>query len=181
MNEDDYRHVRYIAKSYAKKTETLTEDDLFQVGCIQFLERIDRWDPEKGKKWDYMWIVVAAGIASYIRTHESLIYLPEHVQRGKIKYNFEDIEDFEIMGEDNTTRAEDFCRDEVIKKCLSILTEKQKSIVCDLYGLTDGRAKTLEEVANKWGVTRERIRQIAARSLRLMRYEVRNENIDELY
>lgn len=179
MNEDDYRHVRYIARSCAKKTETLTEDDLFQVGCIQFLERIDRWDPEKGKKWDYMWIVVTAGVLSYIRTHESLIYLPEHVQK-KIKYDFEDIEDFEIMGEDNTTSAENFYREEIIKKCLARLTEKQKSIVLDLYGINDGQPKTLEEVANKWGVTRERIRQIAARSLRLMRYEVRNESIDDL-
>jgi RNA polymerase primary sigma factor len=38
------------------------------------------------------------------------------------------------------------------------------------YGLEDGRSRTLEEVGQIFGVTRERIRQVEARALRKLRY-----------
>ena len=41
------------------------------------------------------------------------------------------------------------------------------------FGLTDGFARTLEEVGRRFAVTRERIRQIEAKALRKMRHPVR--------
>ena len=75
MDADDFRRIRYIAKSYAKKCERITEDDLFQIGVMAYIEGIDKWDPLKGKKWDYMWLVVGGKIAGYARDRESLIYI----------------------------------------------------------------------------------------------------------
>jgi len=43
---------------------------------------------------------------------------------------------------------------------LSVLDEREKKIIFSRFGLDGGKAKTLEEVGKKFGVTRERIRQL---------------------
>ena len=43
---------------------------------------------------------------------------------------------------------------------LSVLDEREKNIIFSRFGLDGGKAKTLEEVGKKFGVTRERIRQL---------------------
>jgi RNA polymerase primary sigma factor len=50
-------------------------------------------------------------------------------------------------------------RDEV-SDLLSVLDEREKKIIYSRFGLDGGKAKTLEEVGKKFGVTRERIRQL---------------------
>jgi RNA polymerase primary sigma factor len=45
------------------------------------------------------------------------------------------------------------------------LSQREIAILDLRFGLTDGKSKTLEEVGRKFGVTRERIRQIEARML----------------
>ncbi len=50
-----------------------------------------------------------------------------------------------------------------------LITERAKRIFQDRYGLPDGKTKTLEEVGKMYGVTRERIRQIEAKVLEIIR------------
>ena len=50
-------------------------------------------------------------------------------------------------------------RDEV-GDLLGVLDEREKKIIFSRFGLDGGKAKTLEEVGKKFGVTRERIRQL---------------------
>ena len=45
------------------------------------------------------------------------------------------------------------------------------------FGLNDGNEYTLEEVGQKFGVTRERIRQIEAKALRKLRHPSRSEKL----
>ena len=47
------------------------------------------------------------------------------------------------------------------------------------FGLDDGRARTLEEVGQKFGVTRERIRQIEAKTLRKLRHPSRSKKLKD--
>lgn len=49
---------------------------------------------------------------------------------------------------------------------LSGLSERTRNVVCDRYGLWDGISETLEDIGNKLGVTRERIRQIEGKGLK---------------
>lgn len=62
---------------------------------------------------------------------------------------------------------------EAIAEVLKRLTEKEETILRMRYGLDDGIPKTLEEVGNTFGVTRERIRQIEAKALKKLRYSAR--------
>lgn len=52
-----------------------------------------------------------------------------------------------------------------ISNSLDTLSEKEKAVIYLRYGLLDGIERTLEQVANKFGVTRERIRQIEKKAL----------------
>jgi RNA polymerase primary sigma factor len=52
---------------------------------------------------------------------------------------------------------------------LSTLGEREKRVVQLRYGLTDGEPRTLEEIGRVFGVTRERIRQIEAKTLAKLR------------
>ena len=54
---------------------------------------------------------------------------------------------------------------EVIKS----LTEREQKVILLRFGLEDGKPRTLEEVGKVFGITRERIRQIEAKSLRKLR------------
>ena len=58
---------------------------------------------------------------------------------------------------------------EQLMEVLDTLTEREKMVLCLRYGLDGGRSYTLEEVGEKFNVTRERIRQIEAKALRKLR------------
>jgi RNA polymerase primary sigma factor len=57
---------------------------------------------------------------------------------------------------------------------LENLTVREKKVLQLRFGLEDGRPRTLEEVGQEFGVTRERIRQIEAKALRKLRHPARS-------
>lgn len=62
-----------------------------------------------------------------------------------------------------------------IPKLLESLNKRERDIIIFRYGLNGGKERTLEEVGNKFGITRERIRQLQNLALEKMR-EVLLEN-----
>ncbi|MEM1060542.1 MAG: RNA polymerase sigma factor RpoD [Verrucomicrobiota bacterium] len=62
---------------------------------------------------------------------------------------------------------------EKIKDVLDTLTERERAVLEQRFGLVDGYSRTLEEVGRQFKVTRERIRQIEAKALRKMRHPTR--------
>ncbi len=63
---------------------------------------------------------------------------------------------------------------EQIAEVLKTLTPREEKVLSLRYGLTDGRMHTLEEVGERFEVTRERIRQIEAKALRKLRHPSRS-------
>jgi len=86
------------------------------------------------------------------------------------------------VGEEDDTMLGDFIPDDAasdpyslacdrnlrenIEKALDMLSEREADVIRLRFGFADGRTHTLEEVGEKFGVTRERIRQIEAKALR---------------
>ncbi len=62
---------------------------------------------------------------------------------------------------------------EKIRDVLESLTERERQVLEQRFGLVDGYSRTLEEVGRQFRVTRERIRQIEAKALRKMRHPTR--------
>ena len=94
------------------------------------------------------------------------------------------------IGPEEDSRLMDFIRDEEalapdeaalktitnedIDKVLQTLSSREEEVIRLRFGLYDGRCHTLEEVGDRFQVTRERIRQIEAKALRKLRHPVRS-------
>jgi RNA polymerase primary sigma factor len=66
-----------------------------------------------------------------------------------------------------------------VEEALDELSEREKEVVRMRFGLIDGQARTLEEVGKEFGVTRERIRQIEAKTLAKLRHPQRSQKLKE--
>lgn len=64
-----------------------------------------------------------------------------------------------------------------INEVLTTLTDRERKVLIQRFGLLDGKPKTLEEVGMEFNVTRERIRQIEAKALRKMRHPTRSRQL----
>ncbi len=67
---------------------------------------------------------------------------------------------------------------ERIAEVLRSLTQREREVIELRFGLKDGKARTLDEVARCYGITRERIRQIEARSLLKLRQPLRSARLE---
>ena len=61
---------------------------------------------------------------------------------------------------------------ELVEEVLATLDRRESKILAMRFGLDDGRPKTLEEVGEHFGITRERIRQIQEQALQKMRVRI---------
>jgi RNA polymerase primary sigma factor len=68
---------------------------------------------------------------------------------------------------------------EQLDDVLETLTPREKRVLTLRFGLEDGRSRTLEEVGQVFGVTRERIRQIEAKALRKLRHPMRSKRLKD--
>jgi RNA polymerase primary sigma factor len=66
---------------------------------------------------------------------------------------------------------------EQMSDILSSLSERERKVLEMRFGLKDGQGRTLEEVGQEFGVTRERIRQIEAKALRKLRHPIRSKKL----
>jgi RNA polymerase primary sigma factor len=68
---------------------------------------------------------------------------------------------------------------EAVEEALAELPEREQDVVRMRFGLIDGQACTLEEVGKEFGVTRERIRQIEAKTLAKLRHPKHSQKLKE--
>src|SRR5436190_1225759 len=70
----------------------------------------------------------------------------------------------EIVGDEEAQTPFELLRDKNLRNevggLLDVLDDREKKIIFSRFGLDGGKPKTLEEVGKKFGVTRERIRQL---------------------
>ncbi|MFH1086738.1 MAG: sigma-70 family RNA polymerase sigma factor, partial [Chloroflexota bacterium] len=99
------------------------------------------------------------------------------------------------VGDDGDTEFGDFIEDEeavapsdvtyrhllrqALEEVMTALSPREARILRMRFGLRDGRAHTLEEVGEKFGLTRERIRQIEHQALDRLRHPHRSEQLKD--
>jgi len=68
---------------------------------------------------------------------------------------------------------------EQVEQVLATLSDRERRVLEERFGLKDGKPKTLEEVGKMFAVTRERIRQIEAKALRKLRHPSRGNKLKD--
>ena len=89
----------------------------------------------------------------------------------------------DFIKDESNLSPEEYAINELLKdeisEVLLTLTEREEQVLRLRFGLVDGTCRTLEEVGNMFGVTRERIRQIEAKALRKLRHPSRSRKLKD--
>lgn len=89
----------------------------------------------------------------------------------------------ELVGDNGAQSPEEKATQKLLRehleKALEALTDREQKVLRLRFGFDDGRQRTLEEVGQQFGVTRERIRQIEAKALKKLKHPSRSKNIKD--
>lgn len=89
----------------------------------------------------------------------------------------------DFVPDERNMSPEEYATNEMLKDEISdvllTLTEREEKVIRLRFGLEDGKSRTLEEVGQMFGVTRERIRQIEAKALRKLRHPSRSRKLKD--
>ncbi|NMW64377.1 RNA polymerase sigma factor [Mobiluncus mulieris] len=66
---------------------------------------------------------------------------------------------------------------EQLQRVLDTLSEREAGVIAMRYGLNDGVPKTLDDIGHRYGVTRERIRQIESKTMSKLRHPARSQSL----
>ncbi|RDL34836.1 hypothetical protein DA099_05815 [Photobacterium damselae] len=78
-------------------------------------------------------------------------------------------------------RLLNYTQTQKIQQVTSTLTEKESDIIKRRFGLDDKPEQTLEDVGREYGVTRERIRQIEAKTLKKLTYRLSKLSLEAVH
>jgi len=165
--EHNLRLVAHIAKKYENNKED--PDDLISIGTIGLIKGIDSFSKNKNTKLNTY--------AARCIENEILMHFRNNKKRNKdisinesIGFDKEgnEITILDILKTPTPDFALDIHKEENItdlKKYLNVLTEREKKIIIDRYGLYDNDEITQKEIAKKLNISRSYVSRIEKRAL----------------
>lgn len=169
------RLVTHIAKMYYHSQVELL--DLIQEGNLGLIEAVDRFNPEMGLRFSTFavwWI--RKRILRYLGRGEDLVRLdtPIKGEEGEALCLGDTIMDEETIlggpacaGQDTQLEQEE-SRQQMLKR-IERLSKREKEVLMMLYGVTEERALTPQEVAERLGVFPRSVRRIRDKALRRLK------------
>lgn len=166
------RLVVSIAKRHIKPNTNFFE--MVSDGNMSLIRAIEKFDYLKGNKFSTYasWAIMK----NYARTIPA-----EHTQLDRFRTGAD-----ELFLSSRDDRSNQFYEEMVNRKqrqiiggILDHLDDREKEIIIQRFGLEDGvEPRTLEQVGERLGVTKERIRQLEARALSKLRKVTQEERLD---
>ena len=124
---------------------------------------------------DRRWRRAASKVRRIIRISQEPMSLETPIGSEENSYLGDFIEDESVLGPVDAASKQ--LLKEQLNEILESLSERERKVLEMRFGLSDGQGRTLEEVGAKFGVTRERIRQIEAKALRKLRHPIRSRKL----
>jgi RNA polymerase primary sigma factor len=180
--KSNLKFVASVARGY--QGLGLSYSDLISEGNCGLMKAIDRFDYEKGFKtisYSVWWIKQSILEALKERTGIEGESLPQDCEKQNSldddEYTIDNIVDdnyidYSSMDEFNTVELK-----KVIGNLINCLTEREKYVITEYFGLDSDESLTLEEIGHTIGLTKERVRQIKEKALKKLRSEALNNSI----
>ncbi len=111
------------------------------------------------------------------KVEQYLHYLKQWISLEDIKPDASELSDKGMIGEEMVESANTFCLSQKILTAMKDLKGKEQEVLLYRLGYYDGKVWTLEQIGNKLGVTRERVRQIEERSINRLRINLDIKNV----
>lgn len=186
--EANLKFVANIARNY--KGLGLSYSDLIQEGNAGLFKAVDKFDPDKGYKfisyavnWIKQSILEALNKKNSLKSTELPNETCDDILDDKKDLTINDISLDDVyldLSDDERRREKDIC--DVAKFLLTGLTSREKYIVCQYNGINEKKPKTLEEIGNNLGITKERVRQINEKAMKKLRaYALNNSITEDIY
>ena len=121
------------------------------------------------------WRRAATKVRRIIRIAQEPMSLETPIGSEENSYLGDFIEDETVIGPVDAASKQ--LLKEQMQDILDSLSERERKVLEMRFGLLDGQGRTLEEVGQAFGVTRERIRQIEAKALRKLRHPIRSRKL----
>lgn len=160
-----------VAKKFATRGARL--DDLIQEGNVGLMKAIEHFDPKKNVRFaTYAVWWIRAYITRYLKDNRSHVRGGEHERISMSDFSLDapldDESDSSYMDrlEDSApTPDQNFLsleRDEEVSQALQRVRRRLGDLGWDILQerLTQDKPRTLEELGQRWGVSRERVRQV---------------------
>lgn len=176
------KFVASVARGY--QGLGLSYSDLIAEGNCGLMKAIDRFDYEKGYKtisYSVWWIKQAILEALKERTGIEGESLPQDYEKQNSlnddEYTVDNIVKDEYI---DYSTVDDVKTDElksIIIGLIDCLTEREKYVISEYFGLESKKCLTLEDIGSNIGLTKERVRQIKEKALKKLRSEALNNSI----
>jgi len=157
------------SKEIALEMEILSDEDL------QAIEQARTTGLPLDMVIERRWRRAATKVRRIIRIAQEPMSLETPIGSEENSYLGDFIEDETVVGPVDAASKQ--LLKEQMQDILDSLSERERKVLEMRFGLLDGQGRTLEEVGQAFGVTRERIRQIEAKALRKLRHPIRSRKL----
>ena len=187
LTKANLRFVVSVAKQY--QNQGLSLPDLINEGNIGLLKAAEKFDETRGFKFiSYAVWWIRQSILQAIAEQSRVVRLPLN-QVGSVNKIKRILNKFEQENESDGASMLDFMPSEnepstdsqlviesmreEIALALSVLNERERNVIEAFYGINQPEC-TMEEIGNKYGLTRERVRQIREKAIRKLKQNTKN-------
>lgn len=178
--EHNLRLVAHIVKKY--DSNIVSSDDLISIGTIGLIKGVDSFSSDKGiKLTTYCARCIENEILMFFRSNNK--YSRDVSMNEAIGYDKEGnkITIIDVLKTPNVDFLDEISKSDDLKlvsKYLDVLTDRERSIIIDRYGLNNKKSLTQNKLSKKLGISRSYVSRIEKRALaKILKEFIKNNKI----